>query len=175
MQEAIIANSNHSNNKNDEWYTPQIYIDAAAAVMGGIDLDPASNAVSNARIKAAKFYSLENSGLKPENEWVGKVWMNPPYSRVIKEFINKLVQQKDAGNVTEAIVVTNNGTDTKWFHELTARASAICLHKGRIGFINEDGDKIDNNNKGQVFTYIGNNPERFAEIFHHFGRIAYLR
>lgn len=172
MIEATMVMNNHSNNQNDEWYTPQIYIDAAAAVMGGIDLDPASNVLSNKRIQAAKFYSLENSALKDENRWEGRVWMNPPYSRIIKEFVGKLVRERNEGNVTEAIVVTNNGTDTRWFQELCGVASAICLHKGRIGFLNEDGNAIDNNNKGQIFTYIGNNPERFAQEFKHFGRIA---
>lgn len=172
MLEAAMVMNNHSNNKNDEWYTPQEYVDAAREVMDGIDLDPASNEVANQRVNAETFFSLENSAF--DHDWHGKVWMNPPYSRIIKEFVNKLVDQYDKGNVTEAVIVTNNGTDTQWFHRLTTAASAICLHKGRIGFLNENGERIDNNNKGQVFTYIGDNPDKFAEVFGKFGVIAKL-
>lgn len=170
---AEMVMNNHSNNRNDEWYTPPEYIESARWVMEGIDLDPASNEVANQTVRATEFYSIENSAFT--HEWEGRVWMNPPYSRVIKEFINKLVLEFETGNVNEAIVVTNNGTDTKWFQQLTGVSSAICLHRGRIGFLNSDGVRIDNNNKGQVFTYLGPRPERFAEEFGKYGRIAIFR
>lgn len=170
---AEMVMNNHSNNQNDEWYTPPEYIESSRRVMGVIDLDPASSEIANRTVQANEFYSIEDSAF--EHTWNGRVWMNPPYSRVIKDFINKLVEEHEAGNVTEAIVVTNNGTDTRWFHQLSSVASAVCLHRGRIGFLNQDGVRIDNNNKGQVFTYIGSRPERFAEEFAQYGTIADIR
>ncbi len=100
--------------------------------------------------------------------------MNPPYSRVIKEFTSKLVEEFRAGRVTEAVVVTNNGTDTRWFQDLMGVASAICLHKGRIGFLNSKGDRIDNNNKGQIFTYLGPDPWLFEQEFSKYGTVAFI-
>lgn len=170
MSEAAMVMNNHSNNLNDEWYTPQKYIEAAREVMGEINLDPASNEAANQVVDADNYYSLENSAF--DNEWFGKVWMNPPYSRIIKLFAHKLVEEFEAGRVTEAVVVTNNGTDTQWFHKMGSVASAFCLHKGRIGFINETGDQVQNNNKGQIFTYLGSNPERFKEVFSEFGLVV---
>lgn len=163
---------NHSQNVNDEWQTPEMYIHAARRVMGTIDVDPASNDVAQRSILANTYFTKENSAL--DKEWIGKVWLNPPYSRVIKAFVQKLVDQVRQGNVTEAIVLTNNGTDTSWFQMMGIYSSAICLPHGRIAFL-RDGEPVDNNNKGQVFTYIGRHPERFCEVFGEFGQTYYRR
>ena len=166
MEEVVLI-GNHSTNENDEWYTPLVYVESARRVMGSIDLDPASCEEAQQQINATRYFTLSDSALG-DAEWSGRVWMNPPYSRIIKDFINKLVDEYEEGNVTEAIVVTNNGTDTRWFQRMASISSAICLHRGRIGFL-RDGVAIDNNNKGQIFTYIGSNPQRFEEEFSQYG------
>lgn len=149
-----------------EWYTPAEYIEAARAVMGGVDLDPATVVVANDVVGAARIYTLAEDGLtKP---WEGRVWMNPPYAQpAVMEFCEKLARHYSEGDVTEACVMVNNATETRWFHVLIPIASAICFPLGRIKFWHPDRESAPL--QGQAIIYIGANGDRFREAFKSFG------
>ena len=165
----VVQGQHSATNSDDEYHTPKCYIDSARAVMGSIDFDPASNDEAQKTVQANEYCTIDNSSLdKPY--WMGNVWMNPPYSRIISEFCEKLVLEYSNGNIEQAITLTNNGTDTRWFHELADISSAICLHKKRIGFL-KNGSPTDNNNKGQVIIYIGKNVEKFKQEFSQYGAV----
>lgn len=152
-----------NNSKDDEWYTPPKYIEAAREVLGTIDLDPASNDFANQTVKASTYFTEEINGL--EQEWFGNVWMNPPYSTaLLTKFADKLVES----DISQAIVLVNNATETAWFEKMISKASAILFHKGRIRFVKRDGEH-GAPLQGQAFIYYGDNPERFLEVFSQFG------
>lgn len=72
------------------WLTPPEYIEAARAVLGRIDLDPATHPEAQEWIKARQFYTRRDNGLS--RDWRGRVWLNPPYARAeIAPFIDKLI------------------------------------------------------------------------------------
>jgi ParB family chromosome partitioning protein len=153
----------------NEWFTPAQYIDLARAVMGGIDLDPATSTLAQETIKAAQYFTRQTDGLK--QEWHGRVWLNPPYSQpLIAEFIAKLVAERIAGRITAAIALTHNYTDTAWFHEIAGTADAICFTRGRVKFY--DGDKIAAPTQGQAFAYFGDDVGAFATLFASVGFIV---
>jgi len=156
---------------DEESYTPPIYLDAALRVMGSIDTDPASNPMAQENVKANKYYTLENDGLKEENTWDGNVWMNPPYTaRVINKFIEKVIDQKENGICKQAIVLTNNNTDTTWFHAMLDAGASVCFTRGRINFLKRDGSKSSPTN-GQAFFYLGDNHKEFNDVFSAFGKV----
>ncbi len=153
----------------DEWYTPKKYLDAARAVMGDIDLDPASNCKANKFVQAKLFYTKKQDGLSLP--WKGRVFLNPPYKQpLVAAFTKKLVDEYVVGNVKQAILLTNNSTDTKWWHYAAGIACAVCFTSGRISFYRDKEYNAPTN--GQVFLYYGGNADKFCNEFDQVGWIS---
>lgn len=154
-----------------EYYTPAQYIEAARAVLGAIDLDPASNPIAQKVVQAAEWYGEQQDGLK--QAWRGRVFLNPPYKfPLVGEFTAKLVSEVLAGNIRAAILLTNNCTDTKWWHEAARTSAAICFTLGRINFYQADGEPQKQPTNGQTFLYFGADHDAFARTFGAFGLVV---
>lgn len=156
-----------------EWYTPRQYLDAAIKVMGNIDLDPASSEAAQKHVRARRYYTIEDDGLS--QRWAGAVFLNPPYAMpAINDFVAKMAQSWLDGHIDQGILLTNNATDTSWFHAALNTATAICLTRGRIHFLEvRDGELIEKGSPthGQAFFYFGRDPVRFADVFEQFGSL----
>jgi phage N-6-adenine-methyltransferase len=160
------------NRGNNEWYTPEPYIKAATAVMGKIDIDPASTEIANNVVKAEQIYTSADDGLT--KNWSGKIWLNPPYaSELISRFCNKLRVHFEKGDVTEAVVLVNNATETAWFNKLINIASAVMFPSSRIRFWSPDG-RVSQPLQGQAIVYLGKHVEGFIKHFKSFGWCAKL-
>jgi phage N-6-adenine-methyltransferase len=147
----------------NEWFTPGKYIEAARTVMGGIDLDPATHLVAQQTVRADAYYTAADNGLV--QPWYGRVWLNPPYAQpLVGQFIDRLVSQYADGAVSQAVLLTHNYTDTAWFHQAAASAAVICFTRGRIAFVNPDGEACAPT-QGQAFFYYGAHREAFAAAF----------
>lgn len=154
------------NSGDNEWYTPQEIIERVRKVLGHIDLDPASHEEANGVIQADTFFSAEDDGLS--QPWAGRIWMNPPYaSELIGKFIDKLVEHVNKNDVTEACVLVNNATETRWFQSLMSVASAVCFPAGRIKFWHPR--KVATPLQGQALVYVGAHREKFATEFMQIG------
>jgi len=157
--------SNHASSKMNDWYTPPEYIESVRKVLGTIQLDPATSELAQATIKADIFYTEETNGLGPV--WEGPVFMNPPYSMPeIGHFTDKLLSE----DVSDWIVLTNNSSDTSWFHKLAEECSLMCFTRGRVGFLNVEGEKMATR-QGQCFFYKGDDVEAFKKEFSNYGLV----
>jgi len=163
-----------SNNSGKyEWYTPKKYIDAAREVMGSIDLDPASSEIGNKVIQAVKIYTEQDSGLV--HNWYGNVWMNPPYNNsLVTDFTKKLTEELP--HIGQACVLVNNASETRWFQNyIFSHCDAICFVRGRIKFLDINGEATGSSLQGQVIAYFGPNTYKFVEVFKQFGKVCPVR
>ena len=149
-----------------EYYTPIEFVNAAREVMGNIDLDPASSEKANKLIKATKFYNADGLN-KP---WFGNIWMNHPFSRINnKLWVKHLVDWYEADPRHQACCITFAATSETWFRPLLAYPQ--CFIHGRTNYYLPDGTKKKGVTKGSVITYLGDNVEKFKEIFSQFGTV----
>jgi len=166
--------------KSNEWYTPYMYIEAAREVMNGIDLDPASCEIANRTVKAARYYTKEDSGL--DHEWkANSVWLNPPYGRVHPKlkgstnsyqvhFMQALLSNYRAGKIEQAIaLVFGTSLCMPWFHPFLD--FPMCIARLGIRF-NTPSNREAYFGYGNVFVYLGPHEQKFTQIFSQFGRIA---
>ena len=152
---------------SDEWYTPKEIVDSARATMGGIDLDPASCASANAIVGATHYYNEKVDGLSPDLQWIGRVWMNPPYSKKAQMFMSKLLSERLSGRVTEAIALFNaNAMTSKWFQPAYCETDALLVTFGRLRFAPGDPNQpFSSPSTGSVILYMGDNSGSFARAF----------
>jgi len=175
--------------KSNEWYTPSRYIEAAREVMGGIDLDPASCEMANRTVKATKYYTKEDNGL--EQEWHGRVWLNPPYGltnpletncrfksggaspekRSLQSmFIAKALSEYRAGNIEQCTLLVTANTTVAWFQPLWDYP--MCTPYPKMRFFVPGLSEGQSQVFGNVFVYLGPHEQKFTQIFSKFGRIV---
>ena len=136
-------NFNTNTRNNGEWLTPPYVLDA----LGEFDLDPCSPVV-RPWDTAKKHY--HERGL--EQEWLGRVWCNPPYGKETFKWLSKL---SDHANGVALIFAR---TDTIGFHrEIFEKADAVKFLRGRLRFHYVDGTKGDRANAPSCLVAYGEN------------------
>lgn len=168
--------------ETDECYTPPEYITRARDVLGRIDTDPTSNEEANRIVRARVIYTAERSGLRARVKWRGCVWFNPPYSDP-QPFVEKLLQEYDAGHCVAAIALLNARPGSAWF-QMLARRAWRCEKRKRIRFYGPGSASKKKPKRAKrkggkgsgfqdnVFFYLGPSPERFAAAFADLGEIV---
>ncbi len=157
----------------NEWYTMAPYIEAARAVMGSIDLDPASCEEANKIVHATAYYTQEDDGLL--QPWHGNIWCNPPYgfhpsgkSNVVL-WSQRLISAFNSGEIEQAVLLTMVNTESSWFVPLWKYL--VCFPSPRVMFHRPDGS-LDHHLQGSCFVYLGGHEERFIKVFSKFGHVV---
>ena len=117
--------------ETEMWATPKILFNQLNAEFG-FNTDVCA-IQENAKCK--HYFSPEINGLK--QEWKGVCFMNPPYGRVLYQWMEKAYLESLKGSIVVCVIPAR--TDTKYFHEFCMKASEIRLVRGRLKF----GDSVN--------------------------------
>jgi hypothetical protein len=109
---------------SDEAYTPPWLIDAAPAVLGDIDVDPASCATAQQVVQAGAWYGEQLGGLA--QHWRGRMWVNPPFSEPLP-WVKKAIGYWRAGDVSVALLLVRGDTPTEYSGLLARAAPGVCF------------------------------------------------
>lgn len=113
-----------------EWYTPEHILERIRDTLGWISLDPAASPNAPAWNYAIRHYTKAQNGLSLP--WEGRIFLNPPYGRVIHKWVAKAVAEFDEGTMDQGLLLLPARTDTKWMAILADFDR--CYIRGRLKF-----------------------------------------
>ena len=152
---------------NEHWNTPTEVLDLMHQRFGSIALDPCSNGKSlvNARI-SWQGPDIDKDGLTESWQCGGLVFVNPPYGRKIRKWVDKCASEaelaKNNSNNTEIILLGPARTDTAFFQKVVCpTADKILLWQGRITFNGADAPALF----PSFLAYWGHRPDMFMLSF----------
>jgi ParB family chromosome partitioning protein len=167
-----------------EHYTPAHVVELARAVMGVIDLDPASCEKAQRTVKAGSYIALPHDGLaltwgQPDRP--SCVFLNPPggVNATLRDrwgtkscataWWRKLTEEHRAGRVTQAIFVGFNleilrtAQGGSWPHPFHF---PICVPEDRLRF-----GGLPQPTHANVIVGVGVEPQRFASLMGQIGAV----
>ena len=115
--------------KTNDWSTPQDFYDELNNEFG-FTLDPCADEYNH---KCNKYFTEGDDGLL--QDWGGEiVFCNPPYGKVIKDWVRKAYIEGCKPNTTVVLLIPAR-TDTQYFHDyIYHEAKEIRFIKGRLKF-----------------------------------------
>ena len=118
----------HYSSKTNEWSTPQDFFNELDKEFN-FTLDPCS---TRENAKCTKYFTVEDDGLK--QDWSKDVvFMNPPYGREIKYWVQKAYEESLKGATVVCLIPAR--TDTTYWHDyIFGKADDIRFIKGRLKF-----------------------------------------
>jgi hypothetical protein len=150
-----------------DYFTPPEIVDAARTAMGGIDLDAASHPLANRTHRIPDYFHTGRSAF--DNDWHGRVWLNPPYGNNAPWF-DRILHFVVEGAVEQLCMLSPMWAfQTQLSRPVMEIASGLILFSPTPKFWgNKDPNKTGRNDPHGVI-YIGPNEQRFYQAFAPFG------
>ena len=123
MQDSISLNltQNDVPTTSDDYYTPPWVFESLGLTF---DTDPASPVGGIPWIPVRRYYTLIDDGLS--QEWLGRVWLNPPFSKPTP-WVNRFLDHQNG-------VILVPLAKSKWLNDLFDKADCMALLPANMKF-----------------------------------------
>jgi phage N-6-adenine-methyltransferase len=111
--------------KTDMWETPQALFDELNAEF----CFTVDTCATSDNAKCDRYFTKEMNGLDQPWDEPDVYWVNPPYGRVIGEWVRKAYRAE-----ATVVMLLPARTDTHWFHDYIYHKAEIRFIKGRLKF-----------------------------------------
>lgn len=151
-----------------DYFTPPELVARASVAMGSIDLDAASHWIANRRLHEAgveigDYFTINRSAF--ENDWVGNVWLNPPYGENERWF-ERARQMMDDGKLAQMCMLSPiYAFTTGVAAEMLARARAAVILTPTPKFFNPGDPSKDGTNLPHAVFYWGPRAKEFLAAY----------
>lgn len=123
------------------WTTPPDVLEKLYGVVGGaFSLDPCSPTANRrtAPVRAKVRFTAEQDGLALP--WHGTVFVNPPYGRVLCDWIARCRAEVESRRATLVVALIPARPDTGWWHDDIAHVADVWMLRGRLRFGGAGGE-----------------------------------
>ena len=129
-----MINTGLFSNNSNEWGTPDELFNSLNEEFH-FTLDPCA---TDQNAKCEYYYTKNENGLL--QSWKNEtVFCNPPYGKELKQWVKKCYEEHKKNGITVVMLIPAR-TDTSYFHEYIYMQSEIRFIKGRLKFINKNGE-----------------------------------
>lgn len=130
--------------ETDEWYTPAYIFEALGEVF---DLDVAAPPDGPLHVPTTRWLSAGSL----ESEWLGFVWMNPPFGNqsTKRRWLDKFFKHGSG------IALLPDRTSAPWWQEAAPRASAVLFVSPKVKFIRPNGTRGEQSGTGTTLLAAG--------------------
>ena len=128
---------------DDDWETPPAFFDRLDAIFD-FQLDAAAAAHNT---KCAQYFTRKDDALKQDWHPYKRIWLNPPYGRVMPQWMEKAYRESRKGCMVVCLVPAR--TDTRWWHEFVHDKALVTFVRSRLKFRNPT--KCPNRDGNTVF------------------------
>lgn len=127
---ARFRNNGRWHGRGSDWATPKDLYDSLNKEFN-FTLDVCA---SDWNAKHKNFFTEKDDALK--QKWEGVCWMNPPYGKVLNDWMKKAYEESQSG--VTVVCLVPSATDTSWWHDYAMKGEIRFL-RGRPRFTTPEG------------------------------------
>jgi hypothetical protein len=158
--------------EHTDWLTPPRVIRAVMGYFGtDIPLDPASSE-DNPTGATRWYWPPEYDGLAEPWDADG-VFVNPPYGKVISDWLHKIALESFRGGPILALLPVNR-TEQPYMQAALSAGNAVCWVRKRLAFYKPTGEKVNGNMHASLLLGVNVGPCRFMQAFSGLGTCQML-